>query len=128
MSSKSDNAVRSPDICEFVNWSSWDNSDSDEEKYMRLSFVFLIFIPVRSCFLMESDVLMCVSSDNDRSAILELTPFTYTDVIDICKRYFFLYVCKILLDGLISRVSARRIIMYFYSFVHGDDYDDSVND
>ena len=78
---------------------------------MRLSFVVLLFILAVLSLLMEPHVLICVSSDNDRSAILEVT-FLINEGADVVGAAVVLMEVVSpydLFERSSSRTSARRL-------------------
>ena len=78
---------------------------------MRLSFVFFILTLVESCSLMRLDVLVCVSSDNDRSAILEVTFLINEGVGEVLVVSVEVASSYDLSNRSSSRTSARRLLL-----------------
>ena len=78
---------------------------------MRLSFVFFILTLVESCSLMRLDVLVCVSSDNDRSAILEVTFLINEGVGEVLVVSVEVVSSYDLSNRSSSRTSARRLLL-----------------
>ena len=82
---------------------------------MRLSLAVVLFMLTVSCLLMEPLVLICVSSDNERSAILEVT-LLINEGVDVDVDVVVVVLVEVvssydLSERSSSRTSARRLLL-----------------